>query len=467
MVSRLPRAPAGTRRKQRAIEFSHTSRMFRNRLPMVQTLQRIDPGAGANSTRATSRRPRRPRRGVTESTSMRTSPEARPAPMTKRRCRSQQHRGQRGEPADHAIQTTLLRVRAPARRLRAATRRVRHAVGNDVYNARVIPGVSQSSPPTAFASVAAIARTPRSPRSRTSHDQSVVCDEQRVVSPPVSRSAASTPARRPRGVRGTPRGARARSATGSRRVASRSAGTLACPPVAQRTEKQTQNTRLRRRRPRLSELRPLVGFDLPGRKFTERRLAAALTIRTCACSRSAGRCGPRSTTRTGRLRGNVPGAGVSRSTTSFHPQVLRDVSLVDTSVGVLGGRSALPFGIAPTGFTRLMRTEGERAGAAAVERPGSPLALHARNRVGRRGRRGEPNRPKLVPALHVEGPRPVARELVRRAADAGFDTLLVTVDVPVAGARLRDRRNGMTIPPGSRSPPCWTRSGGRHGGSTS
>ncbi len=37
--------------------------------------------------------------------------------------------------------------------------------------------------------------------------------------------------------------------------------------------------------------------------------------------------------------------------------------------------------------------------------------------------------------------------LVDRAAQAGFDTLLVTVDVPVAGARLRDVRNGMTIPP--------------------
>jgi L-lactate dehydrogenase (cytochrome)/glycolate oxidase len=37
--------------------------------------------------------------------------------------------------------------------------------------------------------------------------------------------------------------------------------------------------------------------------------------------------------------------------------------------------------------------------------------------------------------------------LVERAARAGFDTLLVTVDVPVAGARLRDVRNGMTIPP--------------------
>jgi isopentenyl diphosphate isomerase/L-lactate dehydrogenase-like FMN-dependent dehydrogenase len=37
--------------------------------------------------------------------------------------------------------------------------------------------------------------------------------------------------------------------------------------------------------------------------------------------------------------------------------------------------------------------------------------------------------------------------LVERAAKAGFDTLLVTVDVPVSGARLRDTRNGITIPP--------------------
>jgi len=37
--------------------------------------------------------------------------------------------------------------------------------------------------------------------------------------------------------------------------------------------------------------------------------------------------------------------------------------------------------------------------------------------------------------------------LVDRAAKAGFDTLLVTVDVPVAGARLRDKRNGFSIPP--------------------
>ena len=55
--------------------------------------------------------------------------------------------------------------------------------------------------------------------------------------------------------------------------------------------------------------------------------------------------------------------------------ILRDVSEVDTSRTVTGGPSALPFGIAPTGFTRMMHTEGERAGAAAAGAVGIPFSL--------------------------------------------------------------------------------------------
>jgi isopentenyl diphosphate isomerase/L-lactate dehydrogenase-like FMN-dependent dehydrogenase len=127
--------------------------------------------------------------------------------------------------------------------------------------------------------------------------------------------------------------------------------------------------------------------------------------------------------------------------------VLRDVSSIDTSVEVLGGRSALPFGIAPTGFTRLMRAEGELAGASAAGAAGLPFALStlgtasveevaAANPDGRNWFQ-----------LYMWKDRDRSLELVRRAATAGFDALLVTVDVPVSGARLRDRRNGMTIPP--------------------
>jgi hypothetical protein len=75
MVRRLPRAPGGTTNEQRAIEFFQTSRMFLNRRSPIHTTDRSEPGAGANSTRATSSNGRAAcgGRGVTEITSMRTS----------------------------------------------------------------------------------------------------------------------------------------------------------------------------------------------------------------------------------------------------------------------------------------------------------------------------------------------------------------------------------------------------------
>ena len=131
----------------------------------------------------------------------------------------------------------------------------------------------------------------------------------------------------------------------------------------------------------------------------------------------------------------------------FHPAILRDVSDVDTSVTVTGSPSALPFGIAPTGFTRMMHAAGEKAGAAAAGAAGIPFSLST---VGTAT-------PEEVVAANPDGrnffqlymwrDRDRSMDVLDRAAQSGFDTLLVTVDVPVAGARLRDRYNGLTIPP--------------------
>jgi len=55
--------------------------------------------------------------------------------------------------------------------------------------------------------------------------------------------------------------------------------------------------------------------------------------------------------------------------------VLRDVSRVDPSSTILGKRSALPFVFAPTGFTRMMHHEGERAVVRVADRRGIPYAL--------------------------------------------------------------------------------------------
>ncbi|ETZ96705.1 FMN-dependent dehydrogenase family protein [Mycobacterium kansasii 662] len=114
---------------------------------------------------------------------------------------------------------------------------------------------------------------------------------------------------------------------------------------------------------------------------------------------------------------------------------------------VLGAPVALPFGIAPTGFTRLMQTEGEIAGARAAAAAGIPFAMSTLATCAIEDLVAAVPQGRKWFQLYMWRDRDRSMALVKRAAAAGFDTMLVTVDVPVAGARLRDVRNGMTIPP--------------------
>jgi L-lactate dehydrogenase (cytochrome)/glycolate oxidase len=131
----------------------------------------------------------------------------------------------------------------------------------------------------------------------------------------------------------------------------------------------------------------------------------------------------------------------------FQPKILLNVRDVDISVQMLGKKMSMPFGIAPTGFTRMMQTEGEYAGACAAADAGIPYTLSTM------GTRSIEDVAKAAPTgrnwfqLYMWKDRDRSMALVDRARNAGFDTLVLTVDVPVAGARLRDVRNGMTIPP--------------------
>ncbi|WP_299166916.1 alpha-hydroxy acid oxidase [uncultured Arthrobacter sp.] len=131
----------------------------------------------------------------------------------------------------------------------------------------------------------------------------------------------------------------------------------------------------------------------------------------------------------------------------FRPGILRNVEKVDTSVTVLGKESALPFGIAPTGFTRMMQSEGEYAGSQAAEAAGIPYTLSTMGTASIEDvARAAPTGRNWF-QLYLWTDRERSMELIERAAAAGNDTLMVTVDTAVAGARLRDVRNGMTIPP--------------------
>jgi L-lactate dehydrogenase (cytochrome) len=206
---------------------------------------------------------------------------------------------------------------------------------------------------------------------------------------------------------------------------------------------------MKRRLPRPQELAPLLQLRRPEFNATARRLAKALTIEDLR--RIAKRRTPKAAFdyTDGAAEGEISLARARQSfrDIEFHPSILRDVSAIDTSRTVLGARVALPFGIAPTGFTRLMHTEGEVAGARAAARAGIPFSLSTLGTAAIEDVRDANPHGRNWFQLYMWKDRERSMALVQRAAAAGFDTLLVTVDVPVAGARHRDTRNGMSIPP--------------------
>jgi len=131
----------------------------------------------------------------------------------------------------------------------------------------------------------------------------------------------------------------------------------------------------------------------------------------------------------------------------FQPHVLQDVSTVDTSTTILGRPSALPLVFAPTGFTRLMHTDGEPAVARVAARAGIPYALSTMGTTSiERLAASAPDSRRWF-QLYLWRDRAASRDFVARARESGYEALVLTVDTPVAGARLRDVRNGLTIPP--------------------
>lgn len=206
---------------------------------------------------------------------------------------------------------------------------------------------------------------------------------------------------------------------------------------------------VKRRFPRPKELAPLMRFKAPTLNAKKRRLQSALTIadlRAIAQRRTPK--APFDYTE-GAAEGELSLARARQafSDIEFHPAILRDVSQVDTGWEVLGQRVELPFGIAPTGFTRMMHTEGEVAGASAAAAAGIPFSLSTMGTTSIEDVRAAAPDGRNWFQLYMWKDRERSMQLVERAAAAGFDTLLVTVDVPVAGARLRDKRNGFSIPP--------------------
>lgn len=206
---------------------------------------------------------------------------------------------------------------------------------------------------------------------------------------------------------------------------------------------------IKRQLPNPKQLRELLQFKKPELNAVKRRLDQALTVEDLR--KIAKRRTPKAPFdyTDGSAEGEISYQRAKQAfqDIEFHPEVLKPTPNIDTSVEILGGPSALPFGTAPTGFARMMQTEGEIAGAGAAGAAGIPFTLSTLGTVSIEEVKAVNPQGRNWFQLYLMKDREISYGLVERAAAAGFDTLFFTVDTPIPGNRMRDTRNGFSIPP--------------------
>ncbi len=131
------------------------------------------------------------------------------------------------------------------------------------------------------------------------------------------------------------------------------------------------------------------------------------------------------------------------------PRVLTGARDPDLGVTLLGTHASLPFGMAPTALQGMAHPDGELGTACAAARAGvlhvlSSASTRSLEEVAAAGSAAGDG-PRWF-QLYVDHDMGYARELVERAAAAGYGAIVLTVDLPVAGYRERDMRNGLAVP---------------------
>jgi L-lactate dehydrogenase (FMN-dependent) and related alpha-hydroxy acid dehydrogenases len=128
-------------------------------------------------------------------------------------------------------------------------------------------------------------------------------------------------------------------------------------------------------------------------------------------------------------------------------RVLRGVDRPDLTTRVAGVELPMPVVLGPAGFTGTLRPRGELAVARAAAAAGIPYAVPLAASTTDLGTLAAANPHGLWANHYPFADRARDHDLLERAWAAGCRVLVVTVDVPVAGWRERDLRNGFTVPP--------------------
>lgn len=125
--------------------------------------------------------------------------------------------------------------------------------------------------------------------------------------------------------------------------------------------------------------------------------------------------------------------------------VLRNMSSLDLSTTVFGEKLALPIALAPVGLTGMYARRGEVQAAKAAENKGIPFTMSTVSVCPIEEVAPEIKRPMWF-QLYVLRDRGFMKNVLERAKASGVKTLVFTVDMPVPGARYRDKHSGMSGP---------------------
>ena len=204
-----------------------------------------------------------------------------------------------------------------------------------------------------------------------------------------------------------------------------------------------------RQLPKWSELRELLQFRSLDLDPVRRRLARSFTISDLRDN--ARKATPRA------VFNYADGAAEDEVTLTrcrqayrdleFIPSVLRDVSDPDPTTELFGRTIDFPLVLAPTGYSRMLHNDGEKSVARVAARNNVPYTLSTV------GTTTVEDLAQAVPEgnnwfqLYIAKDRRSTEGLIQRVLRAGYEVLMVTVDTQVGGARVRELRDGLTIPP--------------------
>jgi len=143
---------------------------------------------------------------------------------------------------------------------------------------------------------------------------------------------------------------------------------------------------------------------------------------------------------------NVLGNAFAYDAIKLVPEYLVDVANIDLTTKVLGREISMPLFVGPTGMSRLFHHDGETAVSKACAAAGTYYSLSTVGSTSIEDVAAVCNSPRCF-QIYVMKDRGLTREFIQRCKDANYDSLMLTVDIPVVGYRERELRYGFSMPP--------------------